>query len=147
MAAEPQILKIIKLTLQAEGEVSAEDFSADCIDAEVVPAPPDEQSVTTLDGVTHRDIGPVEWALELTVVKDWDSDRPGLAAYLFEHSGEAAAFVFNAYSPTNPESAAEPEMTGTCTLVPVGYGGTGNEFATATVSLPITGTPSRDETS
>jgi hypothetical protein len=141
MPASPQILKTIKLT------IGGEDFSPDVIDAAVVPAAPDEQAVTTLDGVTHKDVGPVGWALELTCVLDWDSTRPGLAAYLFENSGSQAAFVMNAYDPTAPESATEPEMSGTVTLVPIPYGGTGNEFAQATVSLPIDGTPTRDETS
>jgi hypothetical protein len=146
MPANPQIPKIVKLTLQAEGEGSADDFSADVIDAAVVPAEPDEQTVTTLDGVTHSDVGPILWALELQCVQDWDSARPGLAWYLFEHSGSSASFVYNAYSASAAESATEPEMTGTCRLVPIPYGGEGNVWSTATVRLPITGTPALDVT-
>jgi hypothetical protein len=79
-------------------------------------------------------------------VLDWDGARPGLARFLFENAGDDATFVMNAYSATADESELEPEMTGTCKLVPIPYGGTGNAFATATVRLPITGTPTLDET-
>lgn len=146
MPAAPQLQKVIKLTLTAAGG-SPEDFSADVIDAAIVPAQPDEQTVTTLDGVTHRDTGPVEWALELNCVIDWDSERPGLAWFLWTHSADALAFVHNAYSASGAGSDAEPQLTGTCVAVPIPYGGTGNAFATATVSLPITGAITLDETS
>lgn len=146
MPANPQIQKSIKFTLQAASEGSPDDFSADCIDLAVVPDVPDDVTVTTLDDVTHSDVGPIAWAIEATVILDWDSTRPGLARYLFDHSGEAAAFVHNAYDPTQAESSLEPEMTGTCRLVPIQYGGEGHAFAQATVRLPITGTPTLDET-
>lgn len=146
MPAAPQIAKVIRFSLQASGG-SAEDFAPDVIDAAVVPAQPDEQSVTTLDGITHRDVGAIEYALELQCVQDWDGDRPGLARYLFDHAGEELAFRLNVYSPSAAPSEAEPEMLGTCRAVPIPYGGEGNAFATATVSLPITGALTLDETS
>ena len=51
MAAVPQILKIITFSL------AATDFSDDVLDVELVPTPGDIQTVTTLDGVTHQDVG------------------------------------------------------------------------------------------
>ena len=49
MPATPIIPKIITFSL------GANDFSLDVLDAAVVPAPGDVQTVKTLDGVTHQD--------------------------------------------------------------------------------------------
>lgn len=138
MAADPQILKVVTFTL------GATDFSDDALDVEVVPAPGDVQRVTTLDGVTHQDAAPESWALRIRAVIDWDSVRPGLAYYLFANSGDAVAFEVK--DTTAAKSTSKPSITGTCTLVPLPYGGDGNVFAEGEVLLPIDGTPVLDST-
>lgn len=138
-AAVPQIPKIVTLSL------ATIDFAPDAIDCEIVPDPGAVKKVTTLDGIVHQDTDAEAWALKINMVLDWDSVRPGLAYYLFLHKGETVAFVFNAYG-TAAESATAPKMTGTCKLVPVSYGGKGNEFGEFEVLLPIIGTPTRDAT-
>jgi hypothetical protein len=138
MASVPQIPKIITFTLGS----TPVDFSPDVTSVRVLPEPGDVQKVVTLDGVTHQDTQPAAWALELTMVLDWSSSRPGLAYYLFLHKDESVPFAFNAYTtPLGSGSASQPPVSGTCTLVPVAYGGEANVYAEATVSLPITGTP------
>jgi len=138
MASVPQIPKIITFTLGS----TPVDFSPDVTSVRVLPELGDVQKVVTLDGVTHQDIAPAAWALELTMVLDWSSSRPGLAYYLFLHKDELVPFAFNAYTtPLGSGSATQPPVSGTCTLVPVAYGGEANVYAEATVSLPITGTP------
>jgi len=138
-AAAPQIPKIVTLTL------AGTDFSEDVIDAEIVPTAGAVKKVLTLDGVTHQDTAAESWSLDLNCVLDWDSGRPGLAYYLFANKGDKVAFVYNAHG-TGAESASQPKVTGTVTLVPIKYGGAGNDYATYKVSLPIDGDPTLDAT-
>ena len=138
MASSPQLLKIITFTL------GATDFSDDVLDVEVIPTPGDIQAVTTLDGVTHQDIAAETWGLRIRAVIDWDSVRPGLAWYLFENKGDTVAFAFR--DTTGALSTSKPGMGGNVRLVPISYGGTGNEYAESEVVLPIDGDPVPDTT-
>jgi len=136
MASVPQILKTITFTLDGE------DFSQDVLDVAVVPAPGAIQTVRTLDGVTHQDAESESWTLDVRCVIDWDSTRPGLAWYLNENKGDQVPFTFT--DTTAAVSTTKPGMTGTVTLVPIPYGGVGNTFAEATVSLPMAAAPTPD---
>ena len=141
MASVPQIPKIVYFKL---GTV---DFSPDITGARVVSEPGAVQKVVTLDGVTHQDAEPEAWSLELTMVLDWDSTRPGLAYHLFTSKGTQETFTLNVYpSGTATGSATQPPASGTVTLVPASYGGDANVYSEATVSLPITGNPVFDIT-
>lgn len=138
MVADPQLLKVITFTLDGQ------DFSEDVLDVEVVPEPGDIQKVTTLDGVTHQDAAAESWGLRIRAVVDWDTSRPGLAYYLFNNKGDSVPFVFK--DDTSANSATHPAIGGTVKLVPISYGGNGNEFAEAEVTLPIDGDPVPDTT-
>ena len=138
MAAIPQLLKVIAFTLDAT------DFSDDVLDVEVVPSPGDIQTVRTLDGVKHQDAESETWGLRLRAVVDWDTTRPGLAYYLFNNKGDQVSFRFR--KDTEAISTANPEVQGTVTLVPISYGGNGNEYAEAEVVMPISGDPTLDTT-
>jgi hypothetical protein len=138
MAATPQILKVVTFTL------GASDFSDDALDVEMVPTPGDVQSVTTLDGVTHQDVSAPTFAIRVRMVVDWDTVRPGLAYYLWNNQGDEVACVFA--DTTAAASTTKPQLNAQVKLVPVGYGGTGNEFAEQEVLLPITGAVTVDTT-
>lgn len=138
MASVPQLLKIITFTL------GGTDFSDDLLDAEVVPTPGDVLSVRTLDGVTHQDVAAESWALRLRAVIDWDTVRPGLAHYLYANKGTLVALVYN--DTTAASSTTKPGITGSVRLVPLPYGGVGNEYAEGEVLLPFDGTPVVDTT-
>jgi hypothetical protein len=138
MAATPQILKVVTFTL------GASDFSDDALDVEMVPTPGDVQSVTTLDGVTHQDVAAPTFAIRVRMVVDWDTVRPGLAYYLWNNQGDEVACVFA--DTTAAASTTKPQLNAQVKLVPVGYGGTGNEFAEQEVLLPITGAVTVDTT-
>lgn len=140
MPAVPQIPKIIHFTIDSQ------DFSPDVISARVVPTPGAIQTVRTLDGTTHQDAEPETWGLELEMVLDYDSTRPGLAYYLNANKGTDEAFVLNVHADSAAGSATLPPVSGTVTLVAVPYGGPGNQYATHTVVLPITGDPVYDIT-
>ena len=138
MPSEPQILKVITLTLDGE------DFAPDAIDAELVPSPGSVQSVRTLDGVSHSDAEGETWGLRINAVVDWDTTRPGLAHYLFANKGDKVPFEFRAN--TDAISTSNPSMKGTVTLVPLSYGGNGNEYAESEVVLPVDGEITEDTT-
>lgn len=140
MPAVPQIPKLAEFTL------ATQDFSLDVIGVRVVPTPGAVQTVRTLDGTTHQDAAPESWGLEVEMVLDFSSTRPGLAYYLNANKGSDVAFVYNAHTDSATGSATQPPVSGTCTLVAVPYGGRGNEYATHTVVLPITGDPVYDIT-
>ena len=137
MASAPQLLKTIFFTL------GATDFSDDVIDVEVVSEAGDVLSVRTLDGVTHQDIAAESWSLRLRAIIDWDTTRPGLAYHLFNAKGTSEAFVFG--DTTAAASTTKPRIGGTVRLVPLSYGGTGNEYAESEVLLPLDGDPTLDD--
>jgi hypothetical protein len=138
MASTPQLLKTITFSL------AGTDFSDDVLDVEVVPTPGDVLSVKTLDGVTHQDIAAETWGLRIRAIIDWDSVRPGLAWYLFANKGDTVAFLFR--DTTGALSTLKPGMGGNVRLVPISYGGVGNEYAEAEVVMPIDGDPVPDTT-
>ncbi len=138
MPSTPQLLKEITFTLDGD------DYSMDVLDCEVVPTPGDVQSVRTLDGVSHSDAEAETWGLRLRAIIDWDTTRPGLAYYLWSNKGDKVAFRFR--KDTSAISTTNPEIQGTVTLVPISYGGNGNEYAEAEVVLPIDGEITIDTT-
>jgi len=138
MASNPQLLKVITF------ELDGDDYSMDALDVELVPTPGDVQSVRTLDGVSHSDAEGETWGLRVRAVIDWDTTRPGLAYYLFANKGDQVTFRFR--KDTGAISTSNPEVGGTVTLVPISYGGNGNEYAEAEVILPVDGDPTIDTT-
>jgi hypothetical protein len=142
MPSVPQLLKTITLIFDPAGD--NEDFSLDVLDAEVVPTPGDIQTIRTLDGVSHSDAEGETWGLRIRAVHDWDTTRPGLAYYLFANRGEQVAIRFR--KDTAAISTTNPEVQGTVTLVPISYGGNGNEYAESEVVLPFVTDPTLDTT-
>lgn len=138
MAAVPQILKVVTFTLDST------DFSMDAIDIEMVVTAGDVTSVTTLDGITHQDVAANTYGIRVRMVVDWDTTRPGLAYYLWDNQGDEVAMRFR--KDTAAISTTNPEIQANVKLVPVGYGGNGNEFAEQEVVLPITGAVTLDTT-
>src|SRR6478609_2589372 len=104
VASVPQIAKIAIFSL------GGASYIEDVISASIVPTPGAVQKVVTLDGVTHQDVSPVSWAIELEIVQDWDSGRPGLAWYLWTNQGTSKTFILK--NETGTEAAATPKMTG-----------------------------------
>ena len=138
MVANPQLLKVITFSL------AGTDFSDDVLDVEVVPSPGDIQTVRTLDGEKHQDTESETWSLRIRMIVDWDTVRPGLAYYLFNNKDDVVAFLFR--DTTAALSTTKPGIGGNVTLVPVSYGGNGNEYAEAEVLMPIDGDPVPDTT-
>ncbi len=137
-ASVPQIPKIIIFTL------GGQSYAEDVVNLRVEPVDPEESSITTLDGVVHKDVGTGSWNLVGQAVQDWDSARPGLAWYAYTNAGDTIAFVFK--NETGAEAAATPKFTGSVVVKALGYGGDGGVFATTDFVWPITGTLTLDAT-
>lgn len=138
MASDPIIPKIVSFTL------GGTEFNTDLLDAAIVPTPGAVQSVRTLDGVNHSDAEAETWSLDIRCIQDWDTVRPGLASYLWTNKGTVVAFVLKLYN--EAISTTAPAFTGSVTIVPIPYGGPGNTFVEAEVSMPCTLTPTLDTT-
>lgn len=143
MPAIPQIPKDIQFSLDLTGS-DPKDFSLDVLDVAVVPTPGPIQSVKTLDGTKHQDAEAETWSLVIRCVVDMDSARPGLAKYLMTNKGSTATFKYRVVD--GAISASNPEASGVVTLVPIQFGGPGNRFVEATVTMPIDGDPAYDHT-
>lgn len=76
------------------------------------------------------------WTLELEGLQDW-FEAQNLSAYLSEHTGEDAAVVV-VWTGTNGETS-QRSATVVCKSVP--WGGTADELATFSISLPLNGNP------
>jgi len=137
-ASNPQIPKVSIFTLGGASYVE------DIVNIKIVPVDPEESTITTLDGVVHKDIGVTTWQMEIEAVQDWDSARPGFAWYCWTNQGTSKAFVLK--NETGTEAAATPKFTGNVIIKPIGYMGDGGVFATSTVTFPITGTLTLDAT-
>lgn len=138
-ASNPLIPKIIKLTF------GGTSFAEDAIDAKLVPVEPERTTVITLDGVAHVNVGTASWNFVVNMVIDDDSARPGLAYYLNNNVGSTVAVVFNPHT-SGAESAGGPAYNFSVAVVPVQRGGDGNVYAETEVTLPVTGTITRDAT-
>jgi hypothetical protein len=138
VAAVPQIPKISIFSL------GGASYIEDIVNIKIVPVDPEESTITTLDGVAHKDVGVTTWQIELEAVQDWDSARPGLAWYCWTNLGTSKVFILKHESGT--ESASNPKFTGTCIIKALGYMGDGGVFATSTAVFPITGTLTLDAT-
>jgi hypothetical protein len=142
MPAIPQIPKVILFTLDLGAD--PEDFSLDVLDVGIVPTPGAIQSVRTLDGTKHQDAEAETWSLVIRCVLDWDSARPGMAYWLNANKGSTATAKYRVVD--GAISASNPEASATVTLVPIPFGGPGQRFVEATVTMPIDGDPAYDHT-
>lgn len=81
----------------------------------------------------YTDASSATWALSLTFWQDWTSET-SLGRYLFENEGELVDIRLD---PTDGGIGFELQAT----IVPGAVGGAVDTFASATVSLPVTGKP------
>ena len=131
-ASNPQIPKVSIFSL------GGASYIEDIVNIKIVPVDPEESTITTLDGVVHKDVGVFTWQIELEAVQDWDSARPGLAWYCWTNQGTSKAFILK--NETGAEATATPKFTGSCIIKPLGYMGDGGVYSTSDFVFPITGT-------
>jgi hypothetical protein len=133
---QPLVMKDVLLVLGASGD----DFRKH-VD-QVTFNPPSAPSAITWTGLglnTHTDRGtPTEdWTVTLNYAQDWESTN-SLSQYLFDHHGDPEPIAAR-FEPKAGGPAFEAEVY----VVSGAIGGSVNVFATASVTLPTTGKPTR----
>ncbi len=128
---DPLILKTASVVITREGAPSSDDFSDHVGELTLTPTV-SSVSWTGIAGNTVQDTAAPTWAATLGLIQDMDA--AGLLRYLMTHAGEKAEVVatFKDLADT---------VTFDVTLVPAQVGGTPGQFATASATLPIDGTP------
>lgn len=89
-------------------------------------------------GATYTDTPNATWTLDLTILQDW-ADPDSLVRHLFDAEGTTETWVLTPV-------AGGPTVTAEVTITPGQIGGDASAFATATVSLGVSGKPAIDDT-
>lgn len=122
----PYILKSATFVVVADDYTAA--LSQVQFDPAVTPA-----AFVGINGTTTKDVRLADWTCTLTLAQDLTPSS--LLRYLLANQGTAKAVQFI------PKSGG-PTITATVTIVPGALGGSADgNFVTATVQLPVTGTP------
>jgi hypothetical protein len=119
------------------------EYNCDVHLAEIVPAPGDEVTYSTLcpEG-SYSSRGKTTYALHIVAAQRWD-EADGLAAFLWDHDGELATFQYQAHGEAVVPTADLPGMAGEVVLVAGNYGGEVDTFAELDVTLACTSKPTK----
>jgi hypothetical protein len=136
----PRLIKDAHVSLAlATGTFAS--YSCQVKTARLVPTAGDQKDYRTLCATGfYTQFTPTTWELELEGAQGWDA-ADGLARFLFDHDGELIRFQVDGYGETHVPSTTEPGMGGTARAIAAEYGGTVDEYAEFTVSLPVQGKP------
>jgi hypothetical protein len=106
--------------------------------AEFVPDQPN-LDYRTIAG-KRSGVAETSWTLEVEGLQDWFQAQ-NLAQFLSDHSGEDATVALT-WTGSNGETTGR---TATVVCKDPGWGGTADELATFSVSLPVNGAPTRSD--
>lgn len=142
IGATPLFMRDVMLSLKAEGDAAASEFQCHVSEARVQVTPGDNVTVKTLcsEG-SFSSQGKPSYVLVLAGVQDWDTEKIGLAAYLWQNEGAELDFILQAHGEAVAPSAATPQMSGKVTAVAVDYGGVIDTYAELSAELPCTVRP------
>lgn len=127
IAVKPIVLKDCTLT------IAADSYEAHVSQVTMTPTSQTQTWQGLTPDATFTDVSTATWAVALAYAQDWVTPA-ALSRYLHEHEGEAVTMVFE-------PKAGGPSFTVTVIITPGAIGGTVNQFATATVTLPAQGKP------
>ena len=127
ISVSPIVLKDCTLT------IASDDYEAHVSQVQFDPS----NSSVTWQGLTptatHTDTSSSTWTCTLALAQDWETTN-SLSRYLFENEGQTKSMTFE-------PKAGGASFTANVIIVPGSIGGTVNQFATATVTLPVSGRP------
>lgn len=131
VAVAPLILKNVSLVFGPTATGS--EFSKH---VDLVTFEPSSSSVTWtgMGGNTHTDVSTATWTCTLKYAQDWTTTG-SLSAYLFNNEGQTVDVAFK------PQTASGPSFTAKVVITPGAIGGDVNAYATASVTLGVTGKP------
>lgn len=127
VTVKPFVLKDVLL------KIDADNYEAHVSQVEFTPSA-STQTWTGLAGNTVTDVSTATWAATLAYAQDWET-ADSLSRYLYDHEGDEVAVEFT------PRSGSGPKFTASLIITPGAIGGTVNGFATATVTLGMSGKP------
>lgn len=128
IAVTPFVLKDCVLSIEAD------DYAAAVSTLTLTPTTQMVSFVGLKPGAISTDATEPTWTLGLTYAQDWVS-ADSLSRYLFDNQGLAKDAVIKPQSGVGPSFAVEIIIT------PGAIGGTGQQTATATVTLGVNGQP------
>jgi hypothetical protein len=115
-------------------QIVADDFAAACSSVALNPTSSTVTFKGLKPGAVFTDVSQATWALALTFAQDWVT--PGsLSRYLFANEGQTKAAVIK------PQSGVGPSFNVNIVITPGAVGGAGEQVATATVTLGVSGRP------
>jgi hypothetical protein len=140
--ASPLYMRDVTLKLSLVTGGTYAEYNCDVSTAEIVPAPGDEVTYSTLcaEG-SYSSIGKTTYALHIVAAQRWAID--GLAAFLWDHDGELANFQYQAHGDGVTPTADLPGMAGEVRLIAGTYGGAVDTFAELDVTLPCSSKPTK----
>lgn len=133
IAVVPIVLKDARLT------VGTDNYEKHVNVARLVPNTSVEkktwQGFTPATSFTDSGTPVTDWTLELEYAQDWETAN-SLSTYLLTNAGTTKTVKLQPQS-----GVGKKTFTVTVTIVPGPVGGPVNEYATASVSMPVTGQP------
>ncbi len=152
LTTSPFLLKKVSLTLIKTSEIgTGEEVEYRCTlnQAQLTPS-----TGTGATGATYETFcqnydstgaaGNATWTLDLNGMQNY-KDAQDLSLLLFENEGTEYTFQLMPQNEllNGTASATEPGFKGEITATPTQIGGTANQYATYTVSLPVKGKPTK----
>lgn len=129
IAVQPFVLRDCTLA------IGADNYEAHVSQVQFDPS----ASTQTWKGLTptavFTDSTTATWTCTLAYAQDWVT-ADSLSQYLHEHEGESVAATF-----VPKVGTGQPSVTATLIITPGSIGGTVDSFATATVTLGVSGKP------
>ncbi|MDR2294512.1 MAG: hypothetical protein LBE05_04845 [Microbacterium sp.] len=125
----PFVLKDVTLTLDGS------DFAAHVSEVFFAPSASTQNWQGMTPSATYTDTSVATWTATLAYAQDWSSTN-SLSRKLHEDEGASWPCVFKPRAGTTG-----PTVTATLIVTPGAIGGTVNGFATATVTLGVSGKP------
>lgn len=96
-------------------EESTQNFAADCINVTLTPDTSTDDEINFLDGSSESGAQTTTWTLEGTVKENYSMDS--LQVWCLTNKGRQLPFKFV------PSNEGDLELTGQCTIAPIGFGG------------------------
>ena len=117
---------------------ATDDFSYQAANVKLVPSIDETDGTKTLAEPTPPPLAEVSWALEGTMIQDFEA-AAGFVNWAFDHSLEEIAFEFI------PVTPAGVKWDGTVQVRPVEIGGDAGVQVTTDFSMPCVGVPVRTD--
>lgn len=127
IAVKPIVLKDCTLS------IAADNYQAHVSQVTMTPNSQSQTWQGLTPDATFTDVSTATWTVTLAYAQDWVTPN-ALSRYLHENEGVTVAMTFE------PKSGG-PGFIVDVVITPGAIGGTVNQFATATVTLPAQGKP------